>query len=68
MSRKKKSTLRSLSKRADGVGRNIVIAYVWHSFPAAQGNEAAKRNLDAYKAQLTPAQRAEGQRLISNLR
>lgn len=50
----------------NGVSRNLVLAYAWSNLSAAQGNDTGKSNRDIYEAQLTPAQRAEGQRLASN--
>lgn len=49
-----------------GVGKNVVLAYAWSNLAAAQGNDTARKNRDIYESQLTPAQRAEGQRLASN--
>lgn len=49
----------------DGVPRDLVRAYVWFNLAAAQGDEDAQKSRDRAEAQLTPAQRAEGQRLAS---
>ena len=53
-------------KSGVGVIQNDVLAYTWSNLAAAQGNKTALKNRDIYEAQLTPAQRAEGQRLASN--
>lgn len=50
----------------NGVSKNLVLAYAWSNLAAAQGDEGAKINRDDNEAQLSPAQRAEGQRLASN--
>ncbi len=50
----------------EGVSRDLVRAYAWHNLAAAQGHEDAKKFRDSVETQLTPAQRAEGQRLASN--
>ncbi|CAG1002185.1 Secretory immunoglobulin A-binding protein EsiB [Methylophilaceae bacterium] len=50
----------------DGVSKNLVLAYAWSNLAAAQGNNIARINRDIFESQLTPAQRAEGQRLASN--
>lgn len=49
----------------DGVGRNRVLAYAWVNLAAAQESSYSEYR-DRYESQLTPAQRAEGQRLASN--
>lgn len=53
-------------RSGEGVSKNVVLAYAWSNLAAAQGVDTAKRNRDIYESQLTPAQRAEGQRLASN--
>jgi TPR repeat protein len=52
--------------RGDGVSQNFVLAYAWANLAAAQAPELAKTIRDALEAHLTPAQRAEAQRLASN--
>jgi len=52
--------------RGEGVPEDELRAYIWSNLAAAQGNETAKKNRDIYEAQMTPDQRAEGQRLSSN--
>jgi hypothetical protein len=49
----------------NGVPRDLVRAYVWFNLAAAQGRDGAKHNRDVVEGKLTPAQRAEGQRLAS---
>ncbi|MEQ1837093.1 MAG: tetratricopeptide repeat-containing serine protease family protein [Candidatus Nitrotoga sp.] len=60
------SILGGMYYNGEGVSRDFVRAYVWFNLAAAQGNEDAKKNRDLAEKQLTPAQRAEGQRLASN--
>jgi len=52
----------------EGVSKNMVIAYAWLNLAVAQGDAGAnaKKFRDALEEILTPAQRAEGQRLASN--
>lgn len=52
----------------DGVGvrKNLSLAYAWLNLAAAQDVVFAKENRDLLEKSLTPAQRAEGQRLASN--
>ena len=47
----------------DGIGvpQNAVMAYIWLSVAAAQGNEEARANRDKAVIQLTPEQLARGQ-------
>ena len=49
----------------EGIRKNPVLAYAWFNLAAAQAPYYGE-NRDLYEAQLTPAQRAEGQRLASN--
>ena len=46
-----------------GVAKNEVEGYKWVLLAAAQGEETAKKNIPAFESMLSPAQRAEGQRL-----
>ncbi len=52
--------------KGEGVSLDFVRAYVWWNLAAAQGDESAKKYRDMVEEQLTPTQRAEGQRLASN--
>ena len=47
----------------DGVVKNEVEGYKWSLLAAAKGNELAKRNASDDEIRLSPARRAEGQRL-----
>lgn len=51
---------------AFGIIFDPVRAYAWFNLASAQGNINAKQSLDNWETVLTPAQRAEGQRLASN--
>jgi len=53
-------------RTGNGISKNLVLAYAWSNLAAAQGNAKASKNRDLYESQLTPQQRAEGQRLASN--
>lgn len=53
----------------EGVAKDEVRAYAWLNLAAAQSSEKSEawmKKRDRVEAQLTPAQRAEGQRLASN--
>ena len=50
----------------EGVPKDMVHAYAWSNLAAAQGNNRGKKMRDWAESQLTPAQRAEGQRLASS--
>lgn len=50
----------------EGVTRDRVRAYAWFNLAAAQGDMSAKDNLDKLEAQVSPAQRAEAQRISSS--
>ena len=47
----------------EGVVKNEIEGYKWELLAAAQGNEIAKKNMVNTESRLSPAQRAEGQRL-----
>jgi TPR repeat protein len=47
----------------DGVIKNELEGYKWTLLAAAQGDESAKKNVLIQELRLSPAQRAEGQRL-----
>lgn len=47
----------------EGVVKNPIESYKWSLLAAAKGNETAKQNVSKDERLLTPAQRAEGQRL-----
>jgi len=57
--------LGALYWNGDGVVKNEVEGYKWALLAAAQGNEAAKKNAFNNELRLSPAQRAEGQRLAT---
>ncbi len=46
-----------------GVPKDEVAAYTWLLLAGAQGDETAKKQIEAIERRLTGAQRAEGQRL-----
>jgi S1-C subfamily serine protease len=46
-----------------GVVKNEIEGYKWTLLAAAQGDDYAKKNAAFYETQLSPAQRADGQRL-----
>lgn len=48
-----------------GVTQNYVEAYKWWSLAAAQDNRNATKNRDIVRTEMTPAQVAEGQRLVA---
>lgn len=48
-----------------GVPQNFVDAYKWYAVSAAQGNAIAVTNRDLVLDQMTPAQIAEGERLVA---
>jgi len=47
----------------EGVPENNVAAYMWWDLAAAQGEWSAKQNKEEIKAQMTPEQIAEAQKL-----
>ena len=47
----------------EGVVKNPIEGYKWGLLAAAQGHEIAKKNVSFAESRLSPAQRAEGQRL-----
>ena len=53
-------------RNGDGVNKNIVLAYAWMNLAAAQGDDVAIMFRNIYEPEMTPAQRAEGQRLSSS--
>jgi len=55
--------LESLYWKGEGVVKNEIEGYKWSLLAAAQGNELAKENVSIAETRLSPAQRAEGQRL-----
>jgi hypothetical protein len=57
-------TLGMMYYLGEGVSRNLVLAYAWHNLAAAASGHGSSR--DMIEKSLTPAQRAEGQRLASN--
>ena len=48
--------------------KNLVLAYMWFSLAAAQGNEEAAKNRDKVARNMTSAQIAEAQKLASEWR
>jgi hypothetical protein len=46
-----------------GVGEDLVQAYMWFSLVAASGDSTAKKNMEIIAARMTPSQIAEAQRL-----
>ncbi len=46
-----------------GVPRDVVRAHLWYSLAAAPGHENARRARDIVAKKMTPAQRADAQRL-----
>lgn len=60
------TNLGAMYEWGQGVSKDIVLAYAWSNLAASKGIEIARKNRDGYESQLTPAQRAEGQRLASN--
>ena len=50
--------------RGDGVPQDLVEAYKWCNLAAAQGSTNHINNRDAFLISMTPAQIAEGQRLV----
>lgn len=52
--------------RGDNVGKDMVLGYAWANLAAAQGDEKEKGLRNLMEEILTPAQRAEGQRLAAN--
>lgn len=50
----------------EGVSRDVVLAYVWANLSAAQADKLGITRRDWIEERLTPAQRAEGQRLASD--
>ncbi len=48
-----------------GVAQNDVMAYVWWSVSAAQGDEDARKNRDIVSKKLTAQQRAKGQEIAT---
>lgn len=53
-------------QNGEGISRDIVRAYAWFKLSAAQGYADAIKNRDQIEKKLNPAQRAEGQRLVSD--
>jgi S1-C subfamily serine protease len=49
-----------------GTAKDKVLAYVWFNLAAAQGNSFAQKNRNMLDAEITEAERTEGQRLASN--
>ncbi len=49
--------------KGNGVVKDEVEGYKWYLLAGAQGNETAKKNIPLIERAMTPAQRAEGQRL-----
>ena len=47
----------------EGVPKSEAEAYKWYLLAGAQGDEYAKENISIIERNITPAQRAEGQRL-----
>ncbi len=47
----------------DGVPKDKTEAYKWYLLAGAQGDEDAKKNISIIERNISPAQRAEGQRL-----
>jgi TPR repeat protein len=54
--------------KAQGVAKDAVEAYKWYLLAAAQGHEIAKHNAGYAESQLTPEQRAEGQKRASEFK
>lgn len=49
----------------DGIARDDVQAYLWLSLATAQGNVTASRGLETVTKRLSPAQLAEGKKLVA---
>jgi TPR repeat protein len=50
--------------RGKGVSQDFTLAYMWVSLAAAKGDAEFIKNRDLIAAKMTPAQLAEGQRLV----
>lgn len=48
----------------EGVRKNAVEAYKWFALAATQGDQAGKNGLKEIESELTPAQKAEGEKLV----
>ncbi|KZK79119.1 Localization factor PodJL [Pseudovibrio sp. W64] len=58
------SNLGVMYQLGDGIPRDYVMAYMWHSLAAKQGNKLAIRNRTEIVKHLTPEQITEGQRMV----
>ncbi len=57
------NNLAKMYRRGEGVPKDDVLAHMWWSLAAAQGDELARINRDRLTEQMTPVQLAEAQRL-----
>ena len=57
------TNLGALYGNGQGVAQDLVLAHMWSSLAAAQGNEDARLNVDDVAKFMTPDQVSEAQRL-----